>query len=290
MAEAAPHPIRLDGLSETIRESYPSGELFEWIVLGITELGEDPAIILLLALAYWVVERESVAALASYVTAGIAFVLVLKSVFGMARPPEELWLVAREYDPYGFPSGHAFNATVLYGGALYLFDRLRRPPLAAVLLGLVAAISLSRVVLGYHYFGDIIAGIAVGTVFVAVLDRAVARNPVRGFAVAVLVAIPAIVLSDGDPFGYIALGAGIGGLVAATQLDRVPSLRSRGEAVLLTVGGLVALVAIVVVQELFVPNTPGLVVAHAAIVAVVLLAPVGSSRLHRVLWASPSDS
>ncbi len=279
-ATADPHPVRFESLSETIREAYPDGEVFEWLALGITELGEDPAVILILALVFWLVERERTAVLASYVTIGIAFILLLKSLLAMPRPPEELWLIARDYDPYGFPSGHAFNAVVLYGGFLYLFDRLRDPGWLAIGVLLIAGVGLSRVVLGFHYLGDIVVGTVLGIVFVLAMDVVTDRDPVRGFALAAVVSLPAIVVSDGDPFGFIALGVAIGGIIGASQLDMIPDLCSRTEGIVLTVGGLCFLVVVVTVQEIVAPESAvSLVVVHVLIIAGVLLAPLFSHRL-----------
>jgi undecaprenyl-diphosphatase len=68
---------------------------------------------------------------------------------------------------YSFPSGHALDATLLYGALLYLlWARLRRPfvvlPLGVVAAAWVALIALSRVVLGVHYPSDVEGGVALG--------------------------------------------------------------------------------------------------------------------------------
>ncbi|HMK09239.1 MAG TPA: phosphatase PAP2 family protein [Anaerolineales bacterium] len=76
---------------------------------------------------------------------------------------------------FGLPSGHAQNAVVLWG---YLAYTVRRwwATLAAILL--ILAISFSRLYLGVHFPGDVLAGWIVGALVLAVfllLERPVGR-------------------------------------------------------------------------------------------------------------------
>lgn len=66
--------------------------------------------------------------------------------------------------PYGFPSCHAANTFAL---AMYLMLVLRWRPLSVTLMVWSAAVSYSRVYLGVHYPGDVLAGMAVGAVYAA---------------------------------------------------------------------------------------------------------------------------
>ncbi len=282
LSSGDPHPVRFESLSETIRNLYPNQNIFETVALFITEFGEDPAVILVLALVYWLYERENTMALASYVVVGIAFTLILKTGFAMPRPPEDVWLVARDYDPYGFPSGHAFNAVIIYGGLLYVHEQWRDRLLVGGSLALILGVSFSRVVLGFHYFGDIVAGALLGIVFLFAIDRITGRNPLYGFALGVLVAIPAVIFSGGEEFGLIALGAGVGGVVGTLQRSQTVTLSSRWEAGILLVGGLLFLAGVMVVQEaLFPQNSPAAISAYAIVVWGVLMAPSGAAIAER---------
>ena len=276
-----PEAVRFESASDSLREGYPGGDVFEWIALAITELGEDPAIILILAVLFWLVDRENVAMVAAVVATGAGFMLLLKTGFAIPRPPEAVWLVARDYDPYGVPSGHAFNAVILYGGLLYVWDRWREPRWAVGGLALIVGISVSRIVLGFHYLGDIVAGVLVGIVFLWLLDVITARDPFRCFTVGFLFAILAVLLSD-DVIGLIALGACVGGMIGTYRLDEIPDVdsQSRFEAAVLTVGGLAFLVAVVLVQSTVAPESDvAIVLAHTAIIAGVLLGPFASREL-----------
>jgi len=95
----------------------------------------------------------------------------LKVVYDATRPPVS--------DPlhlgfeWGFPSGHALAALVGYGmlGVL-LWDRIverqRRVKLILMLITLVLLIGFSRLYIGAHYLGDVLAGYAVGIAWLAV--------------------------------------------------------------------------------------------------------------------------
>jgi len=93
---------------------------------------------------------------------------VLKRVFHRPRPAWDLpILIARGWS---FPSGHAMGSLVAYGMLVYLIVRTmgharRRLALAGCALVLVLLIGLSRMYLGVHYFSDVVAGYAAGTVW-----------------------------------------------------------------------------------------------------------------------------
>jgi undecaprenyl-diphosphatase len=68
---------------------------------------------------------------------------------------------------WGFPSGHALAALVVYGAAgVLLWVRLPRPRVRAALVATLAALILligfSRLYVRDHYLGDVLAGYAVG--------------------------------------------------------------------------------------------------------------------------------
>ena len=101
---------------------------------------------------------------------------ILKRTFRRDRPPNvEQWLVA---GGFSFPSGHSMGAMVGYGLLAYLvLLRVKRPAARAVVLlcaaCIVAAIGLSRLVLGVHFFTDVIGGYAAGAVWISLAIAAV---------------------------------------------------------------------------------------------------------------------
>ncbi|WP_336325971.1 phosphatase PAP2 family protein [Halovenus sp. HT40] len=271
--------MRLEEQSRWIWEQYP--EKYLDIAVFVTDLGDVTAVMVLLSVLYWVVDRQKSALVVSYIVAGASVVLLLKIGFGLPRP--EVELIAREYDKFGFPSGHAFTATVVYGGLLWTFDRHREPGPAIATAGLIGAIALSRVVIGVHYLADVIAGVAVGIVFLITMDRLTDRIPWRGFAIGLLLALPAVAVAFNTgaerSLAVVGLGTALGGLVGTADLDVMPGLRSRREGILLTVLGVVYLGALSSLEDTLVAVHPALGIGlFAALTAGILFAPLVVNR------------
>ena len=116
--------------------------------------------------------------------------LVTSVVVGRPRPPVPS--VGVVHATTSFPSGHVGSAIVLYGGLVVAFVWHRRgrgrpvAPSAAAVLGVgVAAVAglvgFSRLYRGHHYLSDVIWGVVLGVVWLAVawalvLRRATARG------------------------------------------------------------------------------------------------------------------
>lgn len=273
--------MRLEEESIPIRESVPTE--YAEAVVAITELGSPVALLIVLAVVFWWGNRRRSALVISYGVAGLGFILTLETVLGIPRPPEEAMLTSLEVEGYGFPSGHAFASMVVYGGLAVVYDRLRDPWVVLGAGTLVVAISLSRVVLGVHYLGDVIVGAILGVAFIVAMDRFSRGIPTVGFGLAVVLSTPAVYVTDASPYAVLALGSAIGGLLATCWIDRLPQLRSRLEAVaLVAVGGGVALVLLTL--ESVVTFTPGLVVLYAALVGWIVVAPAVVGRLSALIF------
>lgn len=101
---------------------------------------------------------------------GAALNHLLKHTIQRPRPgPEPLDVTATDFS---FPSGHAANATLLYGAlAMLVFRHARSPWLRGLSAGLAAAAVLlvgsSRLVLGAHRFSDVVAGVLLGLLVLA---------------------------------------------------------------------------------------------------------------------------
>jgi undecaprenyl-diphosphatase len=90
---------------------------------------------------------------------------LLKVAFAVPRPGSA--------GRYGFPSGHTLVTLVAAGLLIHILARAATPRtrsrLYALALGLALLSGTSRLVLGVHWLSDVIAGVAVGTVWLAVL-------------------------------------------------------------------------------------------------------------------------
>ncbi|MBM3218515.1 MAG: phosphatase PAP2 family protein [Candidatus Rokubacteria bacterium] len=86
---------------------------------------------------------------------------LLKAVFAVPRPGS--------LDRYGFPSGHTLVTLVAAGLLVHILARSATVRSRAVLYALAFVLAVlsgaSRMVLGVHWLSDVIAGVAVGTVW-----------------------------------------------------------------------------------------------------------------------------
>ncbi len=146
---------------------------FDTVLIGITELGDAKVVVpvMLAALAVLgLLRRWRAAVFVLVATAGAgAFVAGVKAVIHRPRPVSIYDGVAH----YSFPSGHATMSVVLYGFLAFLLAygapvRWRRP-ITFVALSLIALISFSRVYLGAHWMSDVLAGLAFGVAWAALL-------------------------------------------------------------------------------------------------------------------------
>jgi undecaprenyl-diphosphatase len=134
---------------------------------ALTALGSPPVVLLLLAVALtlliWRRHRAEALFLVVAMVGSVVLNESLKLVFHRPRP-ELAW--AQLQPEYSFPSGHAMNSLVLYGALALIAGVVwgRRVGLAALAAAIIVAIAIgaSRIYLGYHYFTDVVGGLAAG--------------------------------------------------------------------------------------------------------------------------------
>lgn len=154
---------------EVVRETFPV-----WAIdlLGeVTVLGDPLVLCFVFLVLYWLLDRETGIALLVVFAGGVVLLTGLKTALAVPRPPASGQFPA--VDGYGFPSGHAFNATVAFGTLARL-----RPDVSGVWryafasIGVIV-IALSRVAIGVHYTVDVLAGIAIGVLYLFTAWRVV---------------------------------------------------------------------------------------------------------------------
>jgi membrane-associated phospholipid phosphatase len=147
----------------------------------VTDVGYGTALVLVLIILHWSWDKRKAFGLLQLVIWSGLLNHLLKEWFQMPRPfqvdplhAEVLdkhirgalvdpllrpvwWIPART--TYGFPSGHSQMAVVFWG-ALALHARQRGATIAAV--ALIVLTALSRLYLGVHFLGDVLAGLAIG--------------------------------------------------------------------------------------------------------------------------------
>jgi len=137
----------------------------------LTTLGDPVVLLLLVAAGYLLADHVGVStprmAVAIALALGaFALTLALKHAFALPRPP------GAGTDGFGFPSGHAIGATVVYGGLAGVLATGRGSNrLAYGATGLTVVVAASRVVTGVHYLVDVVAGIGVGLAYLVLAFR-----------------------------------------------------------------------------------------------------------------------
>ncbi|SEA21935.1 PAP2 superfamily protein [Haloplanus vescus] len=186
---------------------------------ALTYLGDPVGLLVLVTAGYLLADHLDIgtprmAAAIAIALGGFALTLALKHAFTLPRPP------GAGTDGYGFPSGHAIGATVVYGGLVGLLSprRIRSRHYWGA-AGVIALVAASRVVIGVHYLVDVFVGVGVGVAYLAVAtrvgpgwtpDRVTSVAVQRTFALAVgvgLVALSIDVVLD----TVIAVAAAAGG-------------------------------------------------------------------------------
>jgi membrane-associated phospholipid phosphatase len=139
------------------------------VMRGVTWLGSNAVLIPLIALLVvfvGVIRHDAWGALlAALALAGAdALYSVVKPIVDRPRPPVAIHLV--HASSFSFPSGHATAVTACFGmaAALLAADRsLRWKLVAGIAAGVVIVIvGFSRIYLGVHWFTDVVAGVALG--------------------------------------------------------------------------------------------------------------------------------
>jgi len=100
----------------------------------------------------------------------MALMFALKAFFGRKRPDIPL---LREAEGLSFPSGHAFMSVTFYGLLIYIIwnsvqTKWKKWTLAILLFLLILIIGFSRIYLRVHYPSDVLAGFAIGFLWLVI--------------------------------------------------------------------------------------------------------------------------
>jgi undecaprenyl-diphosphatase len=146
-----------------------------WVFEQVTQLGAATtlgiigviATISLLLLRQWIF-------LAGWIIALLGIGILdsgLKGIFQRVRPNlDNPWITETGWS---FPSGHALGTVIIYGFLAYMLVLIarrtsQRVVIVAAWIMLSAAVGLSRLYLGVHYFSDVVAGFVVALSWLAI--------------------------------------------------------------------------------------------------------------------------
>lgn len=226
-------------MSRAIGETATVAGLPEWVVSAavvVTALGDVWFVFLFLGVLYWFgsalpgpvsLSRPHSAFAVALALGGLALTTALKEWLRLPRPagaaepaaaglltmlPPSVHAQVAAADGFGFPSGHAVAAIVVYGGLALLIDSRRGYAVAGLLCLLIP---LSRVVIGVHYLVDILVGLALGGGYLAAVYRLCGRGdaPGRAMMIALLVAVVGAAIHYGQDT-MLALGGTLGARIA----------------------------------------------------------------------------
>jgi membrane-associated phospholipid phosphatase len=147
-----------------------SNSWIDSLMLGLTNLANPEFVVILVAISLgvllWYRRVWAAQIFGLNCLGGLILNQGLKLIFVKPRP--KLWTPLVVEHSYSFPSGHALGSLVLYGFlAVLLADRYPRYRMGIYsgASSIIMAIGVSRLFLGVHYPTDIIAGYAVGFVW-----------------------------------------------------------------------------------------------------------------------------
>jgi undecaprenyl-diphosphatase len=156
------------GLAADLNSLVADNRVLVAVLRVVTTLGSYGILSWLIGLGAVVLLLRRLYRLAVYlVVTGVGAIIldpVLKAAVGRLRP------VVADPVAFGqgnsFPSGHALGSSVCYGALMLVFlpalPRRARRPLVVGVAVLVAAIGISRVMLGVHYLSDVVGAWCLG--------------------------------------------------------------------------------------------------------------------------------
>jgi len=158
---------------------------FDWMMLGLPWLGTNLTLLPIIALfSLWLWRKKGRGELALQLLVLVVGSLVLnaalKAIFDRPRP--ELWEHRGQFAWASYPIGHAIVGVAIYFtvARMLLRERGWRWPYVVATL-MLAVVLYSRLYLGVHWPTDVIGGLLLGFVWLAVVE--IAFRPLIGVRV-----------------------------------------------------------------------------------------------------------
>lgn len=165
-------PTTLDlGFSHAVQSFQPSWLTAKMILITNIMSPEVMLIVgILLTWYFWMHRKHPASTItAAAILAGNALTYILKYIIQRPRPlATDIHILIHETG-FSFPSGHSVGIVLLIAAWYILTPRKLRVDMLALGGILMLLVGYSRVYLGVHWISDVLAGYAVGAVWVAVV-------------------------------------------------------------------------------------------------------------------------
>jgi len=148
-------------------------QLGDWlypVMKGITFLGNEEFYLFIMPVLYWCVDQALGIRIGMLLLVSGGTNFLLKLLFHSPRP---YWYSRQvkniiSASSYGFPSGHAQNASSLWG---YIAVRTEKRWFRYLLILIILLIGISRIILGVHFAHDVIVGWVTGLIILILFTR-----------------------------------------------------------------------------------------------------------------------
>lgn len=167
-------PVNFDLYVHSLFLSFRTPELNQFFIF-LTHLGDTPAVIFpalaIVALLLRDKKHQYALVLLVAIVGSRLTTWGLKILIARPRPEESFSLLTEA--SFSFPSGHATGAAALYGFLIYFIwktvkNKSLRFFLSAVFALVIIGVVVSRLYLGVHYASDVVAGLIVAGIWIAV--------------------------------------------------------------------------------------------------------------------------
>ena len=139
-------------------------------------MGSEYFYVVLIAIWFWAVDKREAMLAVFVLIVSVVSSYWLKIIFKNPRPPVTNWLSGVHASNYSLPSGHAQNSMVMWG---WMGLKSRRWWMGVLSVTLIGLVGLSRVYIGVHWLGDVVAGWAVGILILIAIWKL--EEPTRSF-------------------------------------------------------------------------------------------------------------
>ena len=170
--------LELDGSILLWIQEYLRNDVWNWLWISITKLGDAGFIWLTTAILMLFFKKTRNVGIAALFSISLCFIITnlgLKNIVARPRPYTqiaELMILTHPEKSFSFPSGHTANS---FAVALIYFRMLpKRYGIAAVVLA--ALIGFSRLFIGVHYPSDVIGGFLVAVFTSSVVHYLYTKN------------------------------------------------------------------------------------------------------------------